>query len=99
MTYWPANEHPDFDYCNCQDAWEHTEVIRDLRTPERAKDVELMSNQPEPVVPAEPQNPISGLLESAIAMHEMFLTLVAGGFTEYQALVMVAQMIKGNPGQ
>lgn len=37
---------------------------------------------------------LSGLLEAAVATHEMFLTFVEGGFTEYQALIIVAEMIK-----
>lgn len=94
-------EHPDYDYCNCKDAWEHTQVIRrigiarDDDQSTQAKDLEIMSNQPEPAEQQAPQNPISELLHSALAMHEMFLTLKEAGFTEYQALVMIAQMIKG----
>lgn len=91
-------EHPNYDYCNCQDSWEHNQVLRALGEQKQTKDVELMSNTPDPVTPpAAPQDPISELLHSALAMHEMFLTLVQGGFTEYQALVMIAQMIKPNP--
>ena len=34
------------------------------------------------------------LTESAIVMHEMFLSLVAGGFTEEQALRLVVLLVQ-----
>ena len=34
------------------------------------------------------------LTQSAIAMNEMFISLMAGGFTENQALTLVAAMVK-----
>lgn len=34
------------------------------------------------------------LLDAAITMHEMFTTLIEAGFTEQQALYMVAQMLR-----
>jgi len=37
---------------------------------------------------------ITPLLDAAIAMHELFLTLKQAGFTEGQALYIVAQGIK-----
>jgi hypothetical protein len=45
----------------------------------------LVSEQiPEPVTP---------LAAGAAATHEMFLTLVGGGFTEQQALYIIAQIL------
>lgn len=41
-----------------------------------------------------PINPISLLLEAAISMHEMYLNFVAAGFTEAQALTLVAQTLR-----
>ena len=38
--------------------------------------------------------PNSALLDAAIAMHEMYLTLVQAGFTEHQALYVVAVFLK-----
>lgn len=37
-------------------------------------------------------DPLSPLAEAATAMHEMFESLVEAGFTEWQALVVVAVM-------
>lgn len=35
-------------------------------------------------------------INAAEAMHDMFLSFTAAGFTETQALYLVAQMLKGN---
>lgn len=43
-----------------------------------------------------PNNPISALLEAAISMHEMYVSFVAAGFTETQALTLVAQTLRPN---
>ena len=40
------------------------------------------------------EEPVSVLAEGAAAMHELFLTFVAAGFTEIQALVLVAHMFR-----
>lgn len=45
----------------------------------------------------EDENSPSVLLEAAIGLHEMFLTLIAAGFTEYQALIMVVNFVKPDP--
>lgn len=42
-----------------------------------------------------PKNPMSSLSVGAAAMHEMFLSLVAAGFTEWQACIIVAEFAKG----
>lgn len=42
----------------------------------------------------EPKNPISVLLEAAISMHELYSSFVAAGFTEAQALTLVAQTLR-----
>jgi len=41
-----------------------------------------------------PKNPISVLLEAAISMHELYVSFVAAGFTEAQALTLVAQTLR-----
>lgn len=38
--------------------------------------------------------PLSALMEAAVSMHEMFLSLLAGGFTEAQALYLVSQVLR-----
>lgn len=45
-----------------------------------------------------PNNPISALLEAAISMHEMYTNFVAAGFTETQALTLVAQSLRPQNG-
>lgn len=40
-----------------------------------------------------PADPISGLLESAVAMHSLFNNYRPGGFTEDQALRLVAYVL------
>jgi hypothetical protein len=42
----------------------------------------------------DPKNPISVLLEAAISMHELYSSFVAAGFTEAQALTLVAQTLR-----
>ena len=42
----------------------------------------------------ENQDFISPILDAAIALHELFTTLVAAGFSEYQALVIVGTYLK-----
>lgn len=41
-----------------------------------------------------PNNPISVLLEAAISMHELYVSFVTAGFTEAQALTLVAQTLR-----
>jgi hypothetical protein len=41
----------------------------------------------------EPVDPISSIAESAAATHEMFISYVAAGFTEPQALYLIGQML------
>lgn len=38
----------------------------------------------------------SPILDAAIAMHEMFLTFVKAGFTENQALFLVADVLRNS---
>lgn len=40
---------------------------------------------------------MSPILEAAVGLHELFLTYVAAGFTEYQALVLVVEMVRPRP--
>ena len=42
----------------------------------------------------ENQDFISPILDAAIALHELFLTLTAAGFNEYQALIIIGQYLK-----
>ncbi|BFP50081.1 hypothetical protein KCMC57_64490 (plasmid) [Kitasatospora sp. CMC57] len=44
-----------------------------------------------------PSFPLTQLAQSASAMHEMFVAQVAAGFTEAQALYLVACMVSGGP--
>jgi len=37
----------------------------------------------------------SALKEAALALHEMYVTLIESGFTQYEALIIVANMVKG----
>lgn len=42
-----------------------------------------------------PENdPISLLMEAAIQLHELYLSFVGAGFTESQALTLVAQTLR-----
>lgn len=41
-----------------------------------------------------PENPIGALFDAAISMHEMYVNFVAAGFTEQQALYLVAQSLR-----
>lgn len=41
-----------------------------------------------------PDNPIGALLDAAISMHEMYVSFVAAGFTEQQALYLVSQGLR-----
>ena len=47
----------------------------------------------------EPNTPITALWESALAMHEIFLTFMEAGFSESQALFMMVEMIKNTKPQ
>lgn len=38
---------------------------------------------------------LQSLLEAAIAMHEIYLSLIQAGFTEHQSLIIVANMTRG----
>lgn len=42
----------------------------------------------------DPKNPINVLLEAAISMHELYKSFVEAGFTEAQALTLVAQTLR-----
>jgi hypothetical protein len=42
---------------------------------------------------SQPQDPITALAAGAAATHEMFLSLVRAGFTEQQALYIIAQIL------
>lgn len=44
--------------------------------------------------PDNKQSGMSALFEAAISLHEMFITLLSAGFTEYQALVIVSQVMR-----
>lgn len=37
---------------------------------------------------------MSALIEAAVSMHEMFITLITAGFTEAQALTLVGQLLR-----
>jgi hypothetical protein len=41
----------------------------------------------------EPENPLSALMVGAAMTHELFRTYVEAGFTEPQALYLVAQLL------
>jgi hypothetical protein len=40
-----------------------------------------------------PQDPITALVQAAASVHEMFLAYLAAGFTEQQALYLIAQVL------
>lgn len=44
-----------------------------------------------------PDDPVLGLAQAAVQIHELFLSLVEGGFTEHQALVLIAFMFRPLP--
>jgi hypothetical protein len=46
---------------------------------------------------AEPGNPLSPLIAMAVQLHELFQALVHAGFTETQAMYMVASQVCGGP--
>ncbi len=46
-----------------------------------------------------PELDVSPLTASAIALHEAFTSYVAGGFSEKQALSLIAQMVMVNRGR
>jgi hypothetical protein len=41
-----------------------------------------------------PNDPFLPLLDAAVSFHEMFLNFVEAGFTEQQALYLVAQILR-----
>lgn len=41
-----------------------------------------------------PNDPFDAVTTGATAMHEVFVSLMEGGFTEYQACVIIAIMAK-----
>lgn len=41
-----------------------------------------------------PDYPSGPLFEAAVSMHEMYISFVAAGFTETQALTLVAQTLR-----
>lgn len=47
--------------------------------------------------PVNPEHPFP-LMDAAIALHELFLTLQVAGFTEAQALFIVAQTFRPKDG-
>jgi hypothetical protein len=42
---------------------------------------------------ADPENPLSALMVGAAMVHELWRTYVGAGFTEQQALYLVAQLL------
>lgn len=48
--------------------------------------------QPDDTTPADPITPLVG---DAAALHEMYLSYIAGGFTAAQALYLVAMVLHG----
>lgn len=46
-----------------------------------------------------PGDPIRPLLDAAVSMHELFISFVEAGFTEQQALFLVAQSLRPTPNQ
>jgi hypothetical protein len=40
---------------------------------------------------------LSALEESAVRLHEVYKSLIAGGFTEDQALTLIAKMTRSGP--
>lgn len=40
-----------------------------------------------------PADPFSGLIDAAVSIHEMYRSLVSGGFTDGQALYLVSQQL------
>ena len=47
----------------------------------------------------EPVEPFGTVLEAAIAMHELFLSYQAAGFSENQALYLCAQAVRPTAGE
>lgn len=101
----PVTDHPEYDYCNCQDAWEHSEV---LKAPEKIKDVGNMSNNADSATnpllnilndilkpKTSPTIDTDELMQAASQLHIMFEIFVKAGFTEAQALELVGRMLKG----
>lgn len=43
----------------------------------------------------QPEKPLSSLVEAAVSMHEIFVTYVRAGFTENQALKLIAYILTG----
>lgn len=103
----PIAEHPEYDYCNCKDAWEHSEVLKASGAQDNPKDVETMSdNQDTPS-----SNPLLNILndilkpktsstvdtdelmQASVQLHSMFEVFVKAGFTEAQALELVGRML------
>lgn len=41
-----------------------------------------------------PISPIGALLEAALTMHELYVSFILAGFTETQALTLVAQTLR-----
>lgn len=44
----------------------------------------------------ENESSLTLLLQAAVSMHEMFITLMESGFTEMQALYLVGQILRPN---
>lgn len=42
-----------------------------------------------------PVEPMTELLESAVSLHELYLSYVEAGFTEQQALYLIGQVLAG----
>lgn len=53
--------------------------------------------QPADPVHDEPGNPFSALMMGALAMHEYYTSLIAGGFNAAEALYLVASVATGGP--
>jgi hypothetical protein len=45
------------------------------------------------VTQSEPQDPVSALAAAAAQAHELYVTLIGGGFSESQALYLVGQIL------
>jgi len=52
---------------------------------------------PDNTTPDGPQDPFSALAEGAAQVHELFLSYVLAGFSEPQALYLVACVMTGGP--
>lgn len=61
---------------------------------DRIRDLLGGLQKPQPETPQMPADPFSGMAAEATAMHEIFRSLNAGGFTEQQALFYIACLMQ-----